>query len=411
MVLSATFASAQQPTDAVRDQITLRGKVEGVDQKARTVTVRGEKGNVVTIDMPKSGLPFDQLQVGDEVTIAYFDRVGVRIKAADEPAVDRTDPPVATPSATAGILPGATVASQRVTTVTITAWDPATRVVSFTGPGGTKYERRLGDAIDAKVLAALKVGDRVDVTRTEAVRLSVESRTQVSVAATSDFRNRVTISALFGWDNQATGDVTKATAGQTTGGVPINIGDTSYDDVYGRMGMMRLGIGYRTTPRTEAVFNFVYSKSEADAPVSIGTAGTAGVPLNVQFEEHSFWGLEAGQRFYFTRVRITPFLGYLIGANRYGDIRATFVGVPTSATPGLAAADGKFFEKSWALSLGPTGGFLIGVGPIEFMFEAQLKWMGAMSDVDWLVEEGLKDINDESARWSYPLTAGARIRF
>ena len=35
-----------------------------------------------------------------------------------------------------------------------------------------------------KILAGLKVGDRVDVTRTEAVRLAVEQRTQVTVNAT-----------------------------------------------------------------------------------------------------------------------------------------------------------------------------------------------------------------------------------
>ena len=71
--------------------------------------------------------------------------------------------------------------------------------------------------------------------------------------------------------------------------------------------------------------------------------------------------------------------------------------------PALAAQDGKFFEKSWALSLGPTGGVLIGVGPFEVMAETQLRFMGGLSDVDWLVEEGLRDINSESSRWSIPI--------
>ena len=37
--------------------------------------------------------------------------------------------------------------------------------------------------------------------------------------------------------------------------------------------------------------------------------------------------------------------------------------------------------------------------------------MGGLSDVDWLVEEGLKDINAESGRWSIPGTFGVRLRF
>ena len=54
------------------------------------------------------------------------------------------------------------------------------------------------------------------------------------------------------------------------------------------------------------------------------------------------------------------------------------------------AQDGKFFEASWAFSLGPTAGVLIGVGPFEVMAETQLRFMGGLSDVDWLVEEGLR---------------------
>jgi len=131
----------------------------------------------------------------------------------------------------------------------------------------------------------------------------------------------------------------------------------------------------------------------------------------VNFDDYTYWGLEAGQRFFFTRVRFTPYVGYLIGANRFGDIRGTFEGVPLNATPGLAAQDGKFFEKSWALSVGPTGGLLIGVGPFEFIAETQLRYLGGLSDVDWLVEEGLRDINSQSSRWSFPLLFGARIRF
>ena len=131
----------------------------------------------------------------------------------------------------------------------------------------------------------------------------------------------------------------------------------------------------------------------------------------MDFTDYQYWGLEAGQRWFFTRVRFTPFVGYLVGVNRHQDIRGTFVGVPASSTPGLAEQDGKFFEKSWALSLGPTGGFLVGIGPVEVMLETQLRFLGGLSDVDWLVEEGLRDINDESGRWSIPVLVGARLRF
>jgi hypothetical protein len=251
------------------------------------------------------------------------------------------------------------------------------------------------------------------VTRTKAMSLSVGAReagqSQPTGEAAETLRERLTMSVLWGLDNQFSGKMIESATGQTTTGVPINLTETSYDDVYGRMGFFKIGAGYRLNPRSEAVANFVYSNSGSEL-VDVGTAGAA-TPLYVDFDDFSYWGLEGGQRFFFTRVRFTPYVGYLVGINRYGNIRGTFVDVPLNVTPGLAAQDGKFFEKSWALSLGPTGGFLIGLGPIEFMFETQLRYMGGLSDVDWLVEEGLRDINSESSRWSLPVQIGARIRF
>jgi hypothetical protein len=155
----------------------------------------------------------------------------------------------------------------------------------------------------------------------------------------------------------------------------------------------------------------VWGSSDAQT-VQIGTAGAATTqPLLVDFSKYKYWGIEGGQRWYFTRARFTPYIGYLVGANRYDDITANFVNVPVELTPGLAAQDGKFFEKSWAFSLGPTAGFLVGLGPIEVMGELQIQYMGGLSDVDWLVEESLRDINSESSKWSYPILFGARIRF
>ena len=42
-----------------------------------------------------------------------------------------------------------------------------------------------------------------------------------------------------------------ATGGTTTG-LPINLNETTFDDVYGRMGLFKVGAGYRISPRTEA---------------------------------------------------------------------------------------------------------------------------------------------------------------
>ena len=283
LILSATFASAQATPP--REQITLRGTVQAVDTTARTVTILGDAGGgVVTLDVPQSVGRLNEIRAGDVVTAVYYDQVSVVLHAAGAPAIDRVDAPIAT--ATAGALPGGTVAQQRVTTVTITAWDPATRVVTFTVPSGTAYSRRLVETTDANVMKGLKVGDRVDVTRTEAVRLEVQR-----TVAPETLRDRLTFSVLFGIDNQFSGKMIEQATGATTGGAPINLSETSYDDVYGRIGMLKIGAAYRTSPRTEGVFNFVWSSSEAsESATQIGTVGNPPVALNVNFTEYQVLG-------------------------------------------------------------------------------------------------------------------------
>jgi hypothetical protein len=178
--------------------------------------------------------------------------------------------------------------------------------------------------------------------------------------------------------------------------------------------MFKLGVGYRTTSRAEVVFNFVWSGSDGeDGGVQIGTVGTSprAIPLTLQFTSLDYWGLEAGQRWFFARTRFTPFVGYLVGANHHQDIHGTFINVPPELTPTLVAPDGKLFKDSWALGVGPTGGVLIGVGHFEAIVETQLRFVGALTDVDWLANQGLRDINIESSRWSFPILLGARIRF
>ena len=409
LALSSTLASAQPP-EVLRNEITLRGTVEAVDVASRTVRIRGEQGNVVTLDVPQSVARFDQIKVGDLVTASYFDVVSVRPKPAGEAAVDRSIAPITAP--TSDTLPGAVKARQRVTTVTITAWDPATRVVTFTGPSGLAYTRHLLEP-DVVLMEGLKVGDRADITRTESVTFAVREPTLVQATtpgaapAVDDLRHRVTISALYGPDNSFRGNMIKESTGATTGGVPINLNETTYDDVYGRVDMFRFGVGYRETPRNESQFNFIYAKSGAET-VNIGTVGDTA--LNVNFSDYSYWGVEGGHRIYFARTRFTPFVGVLLGLNRNTDIRGVILDAP-GVPPGLAAQDNKFFEKSWSLSFGPTAGFLVGLGPIEFVAETQFRWQNGLSDVDWLVEEGLRDINSESSRWSIPFLAGVRIRF
>ena len=198
--------------------------------------------------------------------------------------------------------------------------------MTFTTTAGQKYTRRVSDVVDPKVLAGIKVGDRLDVTRTEATNLAVVTPApppQVSVTATSEtLRDRLTISVLWGVDNSFSGEIAQDGNGEYLG-TPINFVDTPFDSAYGKMGLLKIGVGYRLSPRSEANFNLVFSNSTSET-IEIGTVGTENAPLSVKFGDYNYWGLEGGQRFFFSRVRFTPFVGYTLGVNRFSSISADF---------------------------------------------------------------------------------------
>ena len=405
---SAMQTTATQPGTEWSALKSYTGTIVQIDPATRLVTARDATGNTI-FEAPPS-MASSQLAAfrpGDAITVTFYEGLNVRPRAAGGAPVTTTVDPAT---------------GLRTATVTIAAIDRAARTVTFTGPRG-RYTRTVPEGVDTSMLRALTVGEKADLTYFEYVQsMTSTAGPAISTAAPpaapvptapDTLRDRLTVYALYGADNQFSGKMIQAATGSTTGGAPINLDETTYDEVYGRMAMLKVGVGYRLTPRSEAVLNFAYSRSGAgEDPIQIGTAGTAPqVPLNVKFTDYHYWGFEGGQRWFFSRVRFTPFVGWLAGINRNQDIRGNFVGVPSSVTPGLAAQDGKFFERSWAFSLGPTGGVLIGVGPFEVMAETQLRFLGGLSDVDWLVEEGLRDVNSESSRWSVPLIAGVRFRF
>ena len=89
LVLSAPLATAQT-REAVSGEITVRGTVETVDVAARIVRIRGDQGNVVTVNVPAAATRLNEYASATPSPPLYYDRVVIRPKPADEPTIDRT---------------------------------------------------------------------------------------------------------------------------------------------------------------------------------------------------------------------------------------------------------------------------------------------------------------------------------
>ena len=147
---------------------TETGTIEAIDASTRTVTLKKADGTVVTTVAGPDITRFAELQLGDTVNVRYYDNVVIRVKQPGESEV------ISGAKGTTGseqALPGGTRAKQVTITATITAIDPTTPSITFTGPNGWKYSSKVQDT---EALAKVKVGDKVDIVWTEAVLVSVE---------------------------------------------------------------------------------------------------------------------------------------------------------------------------------------------------------------------------------------------
>ena len=143
--------------------------VEAIDTSTRTVTLKGPEGNYVNVVAPASVTRFSEIKVGDKLTARYYDNIVLRLKPAGEKSVDSDETAV---TRGGGTKPGATAATQRTITATITEIDQAVPSITFSGPNNWKYSSKVEDK---NALAKVKVGDKVDITWTEALLVSFET--------------------------------------------------------------------------------------------------------------------------------------------------------------------------------------------------------------------------------------------
>lgn len=146
---------------------TTTATVEAIEQSSRTVTLRDPNGQLRTITVPQSVERFSSVKIGDRLTVTYYDTITIRKKDPGEPDVD-TLTGATTP--TAGARPAGTAAVQQTITATIDQIDMKVPSISFKGPRGWAYSSKVRDK---KALSQVKVGDRVDITWTEAMLTSM----------------------------------------------------------------------------------------------------------------------------------------------------------------------------------------------------------------------------------------------
>jgi Cu/Ag efflux protein CusF len=170
MIAIATCAAAApaQVTKTIPGETkVVTATVESIERGSREVTVKKSDGKYETFYVSPEIKRFDTLKVGDKVSARYYETLVLQLKAPGDKAVDTTS---AATTRTEG-KPSGTAAVQQTITATITEIDPKVPSITFSGPRGWTYSSRVEDK---NALSKVKVGDRVDITWTSAVLLSLE---------------------------------------------------------------------------------------------------------------------------------------------------------------------------------------------------------------------------------------------
>jgi hypothetical protein len=82
---AVTAKPGERPAAAAGREVTAIAKVTAVDQKAKTISLKGPRGNVVTLDVQNPD-HFKVVKVGDEVEVVYTEAVAISVEPAPKPA-------------------------------------------------------------------------------------------------------------------------------------------------------------------------------------------------------------------------------------------------------------------------------------------------------------------------------------
>src|SRR4029453_12173283 len=109
LVVAAVAAGCanQMPSGRMENVVKARATVTAIDMPNRVVTLKGEKGDVIILDVPDTVKNLPQLRVGAEVTTSYTEAVAWQVKPAGQgtPGVSSEDSMTTAPP---GAKPGAT---------------------------------------------------------------------------------------------------------------------------------------------------------------------------------------------------------------------------------------------------------------------------------------------------------------
>ena len=161
--------SQGKPAVGEARQVKMRGTISAIDKEKSTITLKGQKGRTITLDVHDPS-KLETLKVGDPVVGTYIEAIAIEVKKAGSGV-----PGAAVEERRAGSKPGenpAGVMARQVTvTATVTGVNKQAPSVTIKGPSGKVETVKVQDA---KNIANVKAGDLVEITYVQALAVALD---------------------------------------------------------------------------------------------------------------------------------------------------------------------------------------------------------------------------------------------
>jgi hypothetical protein len=160
--------AAQETTPAATKAtaVTVTATVDRIDKPNRKVTLKDAQGKTRDVKVGPD-VNIDRLRVGDAVNATYYEEVAVAIRKHAEGAPK---------TATRSVVRDGVTAQQATVTAPIVSVDRDKNMITVQDPGGKQHMLKVEDPDLRTQLGKIHPGDKMDITYTQAVAVSIEPR-------------------------------------------------------------------------------------------------------------------------------------------------------------------------------------------------------------------------------------------
>ncbi len=174
-LLMSGCATTKEPIPAgegvqVGDVISVTAEVVAVDKEKRSVTIKGPQGNMAELEVTEQVRNFDQIQVGNMLTVTYYQAVALYFGEHGSDA--SADIGLVAARAPEGAMPGGVIVGAVDASVTIEKINKFKRTITFMGPNGQSVTASV-DKENKEAFDSLSVGDKIHVRYTEALAVTI----------------------------------------------------------------------------------------------------------------------------------------------------------------------------------------------------------------------------------------------